>query len=219
MRPSISTSGRKLAARAEVDVGATSHVDSGSWSDWTTTAYREPDCSWPRVRRGAWSQKTSPRTQRLHVAKHLHGLGAVCLVRSELLRFSANRRGGLSARGLDEGRPNRRRYGCPVPGQYSKRPRCILIGSEGDRVSHEHSVRQIVRHLLYCGLLPRSASAMKPPSDSIDGALESSAGSVALLADTIHNFSDALTAIPLWSILLHRKGFGPKATSSFRCLY
>jgi cation diffusion facilitator family transporter len=62
-------------------------------------------------------------------------------------------------------------------------------------------------------------------SDSIDGALESSAagiravkisllalgatsiaqlvivvisGSVALLADTIHNFSDALTAIPLW---------------------
>ncbi|MGB0438273.1 MAG: cation diffusion facilitator family transporter, partial [Mycobacterium sp.] len=62
-------------------------------------------------------------------------------------------------------------------------------------------------------------------SDSIDGALESSAagiravkisllalgataiaqlvivaisGSVALLADTIHNFSDALTAVPLW---------------------
>jgi len=62
-------------------------------------------------------------------------------------------------------------------------------------------------------------------ADSIDGALESSAagiravkisflalmatatvqvvivlisGSVALLADTIHNFSDALTAIPLW---------------------
>ena len=62
-------------------------------------------------------------------------------------------------------------------------------------------------------------------SDSIDGALESSAagiravkisllalgatsiaqlvivavsGSVALLADTIHNFADALTAIPLW---------------------
>jgi cation diffusion facilitator family transporter len=68
---------------------------------------------------------------------------------------------------------------------------------------------------------PRSHDA----SDSIDGALESSAagiravkisllalgatslaqlvivlvsGSVALLADTIHNFSDALTAIPLW---------------------
>lgn len=63
------------------------------------------------------------------------------------------------------------------------------------------------------------------PSDSIDSALESSAagiravkvslialgatasaqvvivaisGSVALLADTVHNFSDALTAIPLW---------------------
>ena len=36
---------QKLGARAEVDVGATSHVHSGSWSDWTTTAYREPDCS------------------------------------------------------------------------------------------------------------------------------------------------------------------------------
>ncbi|MGK2882855.1 MAG: cation diffusion facilitator family transporter [Mycobacterium sp.] len=70
-------------------------------------------------------------------------------------------------------------------------------------------------------LAPHSHDA----SDSIDGALESSAagiravkisllalgatsvaqlvivvisGSVALLADTIHNFSDALTAIPLW---------------------
>jgi hypothetical protein len=115
-RPAISTSGRKLAARADVDVGATSHVDSGSWSDWTTTAYREPDCSWPRLRRGAPSRKTSPRTQRLHVAKHLHGLGAVCLVTSELFCLSANRRGSLSARGIDEGRSNRRRYWCPVSG-------------------------------------------------------------------------------------------------------
>ena len=36
--PPISISGRKLAARAAVDVGATSQVDRGSWSDWTTTA-------------------------------------------------------------------------------------------------------------------------------------------------------------------------------------
>jgi hypothetical protein len=144
-RPSISTSGRKLAARADVDVGATSHVDSGSWSDWTTTAYREPDCSWPRLRRGAWSRKTSPRTQRLHVAKHLDGLGAVCLVRSELLSLSAKRRGSLSARGLDESRPNRGRYWCPVSGQDRKRPGCILIWSKGDRVSHRANVLQIVR--------------------------------------------------------------------------
>jgi len=79
------------------------------------------------------------------------------------------------------------------------------------------SVRRAVREVF----APHSHDA----SDSIDGALESSAagiravkisllalgatsvaqlvivlisGSVALLADTIHNFSDALTAIPLW---------------------
>lgn len=38
VRPPISTSGRKLAARADVDVGATSQVESRNWSDWTTTA-------------------------------------------------------------------------------------------------------------------------------------------------------------------------------------
>jgi hypothetical protein len=31
--PAISTSGRKLAARADVEVGATNHVDNGRWSD------------------------------------------------------------------------------------------------------------------------------------------------------------------------------------------
>lgn len=35
-RPPILTSGRKLAARAAVDVGATNHVDSGNWSDCRT---------------------------------------------------------------------------------------------------------------------------------------------------------------------------------------
>ncbi len=34
-----------LAHRDDVDVGATSHVDSGSGSAWTTTAHREPWCS------------------------------------------------------------------------------------------------------------------------------------------------------------------------------
>ncbi len=38
-RPATSTSGRKLATRAVVDVGATSKVDRGSSSDWMTTAY------------------------------------------------------------------------------------------------------------------------------------------------------------------------------------
>jgi hypothetical protein len=34
----METSGRKVAARAEVDVGATSQVERGSRWDWTTTA-------------------------------------------------------------------------------------------------------------------------------------------------------------------------------------
>lgn len=83
--------------------------------------------------------------------------------------------------------------------------------------SHAHGVRGFFVHLF----VPHTHDA----SDSIDDALEASAagvralkislfmllgtsilqlvvvlvsGSVALLADTIHNFSDALTAVPLW---------------------
>jgi len=80
-------------------------------------------------------------------------------------------------------------------------------------------------------------------SDSIDGALESSAagiravkisllalgatalaqlvivalsGSVALLADTIHNFSDALTAVPLWiAFVLGRRAATRRYTYGF----
>ena len=88
-----------------------------------------------------------------------------------------------------------------------------------DHAGHEHGsgVKGWARSLLQ----PHSHDA----ADSVDSALESSAegiravkislvalgvtaiaqavvvvltGSVALLADTIHNFSDALTAIPLW---------------------
>jgi cation diffusion facilitator family transporter len=91
--------------------------------------------------------------------------------------------------------------------------------------SHEHDHgrgrRRTVRDRLTHVLRPHSHDA----ADSLDDALESSAqgiravkisllalgatslaqlgvvaisGSVALLADTIHNFSDALTALPLW---------------------
>ncbi len=38
-------------------------------------------------------------------------------------------------------------------------------------------------------------------------------GSVALLSDTIHNFGDAATAIPLWIAFSHSPGWGPAATS------
>src|SRR5271169_5104035 len=86
---------------------------------------------------------------------------------------------------------------------------------------HDHDHPRGLLGLIKEVFAPHSHDA----SDSIDGALESSAagiravkisllalgatsiaqlvivvlsGSVALLADTIHNFSDALTAIPLW---------------------
>ncbi|OBF71898.1 hypothetical protein A5750_19280 [Mycobacterium sp. 852002-51613_SCH5001154] len=82
---------------------------------------------------------------------------------------------------------------------------------------HAHGLRGIVAHLF----VPHSHDA----ADSVDTALESSSigiravkisliglaatatmqvviavvsGSIALAADTIHNFSDALTAVPLW---------------------
>jgi cation diffusion facilitator family transporter len=87
----------------------------------------------------------------------------------------------------------------------------------GHEHDHPHGLWGTIRH----ALTPHSHDA----ADSIDSALESSArgiravkislvvlgitaaaqlvvvaasGSVALLADTIHNFSDALTAVPLW---------------------
>ena len=90
-----------------------------------------------------------------------------------------------------------------------------------DHGGHDHDHPKGLRGVIKEVFAPHSHDA----SDSIDGALESSAagiravkisllalgatsiaqlvivvisGSVALLADTIHNFSDALTAIPLW---------------------
>jgi cation diffusion facilitator family transporter len=86
---------------------------------------------------------------------------------------------------------------------------------------HDHGHRRGLRGVLREVFQPHSHDA----ADSIDGALEASTrgihavkvslavlgltavaqallvavtGSVALLADTIHNFSDALTAVPLW---------------------
>jgi cation diffusion facilitator family transporter len=93
--------------------------------------------------------------------------------------------------------------------------------THGHRHDHDHDHPKGLLGVIKEILAPHSHDA----SDSIDGALESSAagiravkisllalgatsiaqlviviisGSVALLADTIHNFSDALTAIPLW---------------------
>src|SRR5215218_2772702 len=87
----------------------------------------------------------------------------------------------------------------------------------GHSDDHPHGLKGVIKEIF----APHSHDA----SDSVDSALESSAkgiravkislavlgltaviqivivvisGSVALAADTIHNFSDALTAVPLW---------------------
>jgi cation diffusion facilitator family transporter len=95
------------------------------------------------------------------------------------------------------------------------------VSHEHEHEPHSHSHPTGIKGFLYGLFVPHSHDA----ADSIDDALEASvegvralkislfillgtsvlqfaivliSGSVALLADTIHNFSDALTAVPLW---------------------
>lgn len=109
--------------------------------------------------------------------------------------------------------------------------------SHHDRLEHEHASG--VRGWIASVFRPHSHDA----ADSVDSALESSAtgiralkisliallvtalaqavvvfytGSVALLADTIHNFSDALTAIPLWiAFVLGRRAASRRYTYGY----
>jgi cation diffusion facilitator family transporter len=112
-------------------------------------------------------------------------------------------------------------------------------------MTHEHD--QGHRHAHPTGLRGAWKEIFAPhshdASDSIDGALESSAigiravkislvalgvtaafqvvvlvasGSIALAADTVHNFSDALTAIPLWiAFILGRKAANRRYTYGY----
>ncbi|WP_372447796.1 cation transporter [Pseudarthrobacter albicanus] len=101
---------------------------------------------------------------------------------------------------------------------------------QGSGHSHEHATG--IKGFLYGLFVPHTHDA----ADAIDDALEASSqgiravknslfillgttivqflvvlisGSVALLADTIHNFSDALTAVPLWiAFILARRHRG-----------
>lgn len=104
---------------------------------------------------------------------------------------------------------------------------------------HGHQHRHGVRGWLREAFMPHSHDA----ADSIDDALEASgqgiravkislvvlaataaaqlvivaiSGSVALLADTIHNFSDALTAVPLWiAFVLGRRAANSRYTYGY----
>lgn len=110
-------------------------------------------------------------------------------------------------------------------------------GHEHD--DHEHRHPRGLKGVLYGFFVPHSHDA----SDSVDDALEASkegvravkislvillattvlqvavviiSGSVALLADTIHNFSDALTAVPLWiAFVLGRREASRRYTYGF----
>ena len=105
--------------------------------------------------------------------------------------------------------------------------------------AHNHTHATGLKGWLHSVFVPHSHDA----ADSIDEALESSSqgiravkvsllglgatalfqlvivlisGSVALLADTVHNFSDALTAVPLWiAFLLGRRKATPSYTYGF----
>lgn len=111
--------------------------------------------------------------------------------------------------------------------------------SHGPGEDHEHHHHGGLRGFFVHLVVPHTHDA----ADSIDDAMESSAagvralkislvillittalqfavvlvtGSVALLADTVHNFSDALTAIPLWvAFILGRRAASHRYTYGF----
>lgn len=141
-RPSISISGRNVADRADVDVGATSHVEStASSSACTTTAYRLPACSWPRASRGALRRKTSPRTQRLHVAQHVNGFGSVILVSSQHVGFSAQAGLRMTRSRLDKCIAHGARHRRTVGSQLVEREPRIIIRTKSDRCGHATNCR------------------------------------------------------------------------------
>ncbi len=112
-------------------------------------------------------------------------------------------------------------------------------GHDHDHDGHEHKHHPGFKGWLFELFVPHTHDA----ADSIDGALESStqgiralkislfillgttilqflvvliSGSVALLADTIHNFSDALTAVPLWiAFVLGRRAANRRYTYGY----
>lgn len=105
--------------------------------------------------------------------------------------------------------------------------------------THEHEHASGVRGILRDFFVPHSHD----PADAVDDALEAStqgiralkislfvllgttvlqllvvliSGSVALLADTVHNFSDALTAVPLWvAFVLGRRAASRRYTYGY----
>jgi cation diffusion facilitator family transporter len=112
-------------------------------------------------------------------------------------------------------------------------------GHHHDHSDHEHEHPTGFKGFLYGLFVPHTHDA----ADSIDDAMEAShagiralvvsfavllvttllqaavffvSGSVALLADTIHNFSDALTAVPLWvAFVLGRRAATRRYTYGF----
>src|SRR6478752_1285133 len=112
-------------------------------------------------------------------------------------------------------------------------------GHQHDGDGHGHAHHTGLRGVIAPVFAPHSHDS----ADSVDSALEGSAqgiravkislvalgitallqvlvvvisGSVALLADTIHNFSDALTAVPLWiAFVLSRRAASRRYTYGF----
>jgi cation diffusion facilitator family transporter len=124
-------------------------------------------------------------------------------------------------------------------GEYGEHGHAHAHGDHEHGHEHEHEHPTGVAGFLYGLFVPHTHDA----ADSIDDAMEASragiralivsfavllvttilqaivffvSGSVALLADTIHNFSDALTAVPLWvAFVLGRRAATRRYTYGF----
>ena len=106
--PATVIKGRKDAACAEADVGATMIVDSARRSPaWRMTPYRSPR-SRPRTARGDRSRTTSPRcTKLVHERSDLGRLAPIVLVRSQARCLGRQRAVAAPLRRLDERLPDR----------------------------------------------------------------------------------------------------------------
>jgi hypothetical protein len=152
--PSNAISGRKLAGRALVEVGATSRVlRPRNSSAWTTTAYRAPRCSWPRTPRGAGSRRISPRTTSIlerwrelgELLAHAPHLLAIVLVGGEAAHLVSDRRAQPpTCRRLTECRADGLRVGHAIGADDVQRRRGGVVESDVERPCHRPSVARIV---------------------------------------------------------------------------
>src|SRR5580693_4379981 len=140
--PSISISGRKIAACALVEVGATISVESRIPSLWIATAYRGPRCSCPAESLPGRSRNRSPRTDLVQLLVYGLDLSEVGRIIAKLFGIT----GGLRVQPgcvlrVDEPANHIRQV--PLASQLAEFGHRLLIGAEADRRGcHTTTIRQ-----------------------------------------------------------------------------